>query len=208
MPRLTLDTTGIKSPLDIVPDEPRTEEAATIKTRTRTTKPQAPHRARPRRQNAAPQSPPSSTTTRPTFYGVGRPVQTSIAVDLELSERLEELARAGAVSVNALLVATLHAGLPTTVDDARQAAVLERADQPAKPRAERNIRLPAQLRARLDELTSGVQNVARRANRADIVNATLRSTTPHTAEDAAQLVSAYRRLVELEPLASASTSSG
>jgi hypothetical protein len=122
-------------------------------------------------------------------------------LDAELAQQLEELCRAGAVTFSALLVATLQSGLPTTGEQALRAAILERADRPRGARVERNVRLPEQLRVRLDQLTENVRDAARRATRADLTNAVLRAALPGDAEQAAKLVSDHHRRLELLPLA-------
>ena len=205
MARLTLDTTGIKSPLDMdergrrtpVPAKrPETKPAAKRRVKPGETTKAAPSRSR--RSSARSSEAQASPAT---FYGGGRPIQTSIALDPELVAKLEELSRAGAVSFNALLVAVLQAGLPRTGDDACRAAVHERAERPRAARVESNVRLPEQLRVRLDQLTSNVRDTAKRATRADLTNAVLRATMPTGAEPAAQLVNEHRRRLELLALA-------
>ncbi|MGA2926853.1 MAG: hypothetical protein ABSG43_12810, partial [Solirubrobacteraceae bacterium] len=173
--RLVLSTVGIKSPLDVDPDPPAAA--------------QAPRRARPapaRRRRAAPQ-PQTPGSEAPLsgdaggagpFYATGRPIQTSIALDLDCASRLDELARAARVSANALAVATLQVGLPTAADDARALIVEERVDSVGARRTERNLRLPEHLRARVDELTSVVRERVPRATRADLINAALRAQLP------------------------------
>jgi predicted transcriptional regulator len=199
MARLTLDTTGIKSPLDI--GAPAAPDAATPNRETPTGG-EAGERRAPRR----PPRPRSSTRAKPPpapppFYGAGRPIQTSLALDPELARQLDELARAAVVTFSALLVATLHCGLPTSGEQALRAAVTERADRPRGARVERNIRLPEQLRVRLDQLTENVRDATRRATRSDLANAALRVALPADAEHAAALVTEHHRRLELLPLA-------
>jgi hypothetical protein len=209
MTRLTLDTTGIKSPLDIgnpSPAKPAPVERAeparrkTAKVGAGESRSRPPRRSRPATDATTSAS---AATPRPSapFYGGGRPIQTSLALEAELATRVEELSRAGAVTFSALLVAVLQNGLPTTADQALRAAIHERADHPRGARVERNVRLPEQLRVRLDELTANVRDAARRATRADLTNAVLRSALPEDAEGAAKLVSDHRRRVELLALA-------
>jgi hypothetical protein len=210
MARLTLDMTGITSPLDLgdrgmpdrqppdpdTPPSPAASAAEPLEGRSP---------SRPRgRPPAQPQFAPEALARHdppPPFYGAGRPIQTSIALDAELARQIEDLARAAVVSVNALLVATLHAGLPATADAARHAAIIERADHSQAPRIETNVRLPEQLRARLDQLTANVRDATKRATRADLANAILRSAIPPDAEPAAKLVSDHHRRLELLALA-------
>ncbi len=200
MARLTLDTTGIKSPLDI--GAPAAPDAATPSRDTPTGgeagERRAPRRA-PRPRSSTRAKPPPAPP--PPFYGAGRPIQTSLALDPELARQLDELARPAAVTFSALLVATLHRGLPTSGEQALRAAVTERADRPRGARVERNIRLPEQLRVRLDQLTENVRDATRRATRSDLANAALRVALPADAEHAATLVTQHHRRLELLPLA-------
>lgn len=202
--RLTLSTVGIKSPLDVaqaaqapaVPPPGAAESAPPASAR----RPAAP-RARPRRTQAARAQQPATASRsagQAPFYGAGRPLQTSIALDAATSAQLEELARAARVSVNALAVAVLHAGLPLETDAVRSAIVDERVrragDQVA--RVERNLRLPEQLRARLDELTAAARQRLPRATRADLGNAALRRGLPADALAAARLVAEHAQRLE------------
>jgi Arc/MetJ-type ribon-helix-helix transcriptional regulator len=125
-------------------------------------------------------------------------VQTSIAVDADCSQLLEELARAAHVTLNALAVASLQAGLPAQSDAARAAIVDERIRRAGvtAARIERNLRLPEQLRARIDELVAAARERLPRVSRADLVNAALRGGLPANAEQAAELVCEYARRVE------------
>jgi len=133
------------------------------------------------------------------FYGTGRPLQTSIALDDDCASRLDELARAAGVSANALAVAALHAGLPAASDAARSAIVVERVNRAGirSARIERNLRLPEHLRARVDELTFAARGQLPRATRADLINAALRIGLPEDAEQGDGLVAAHAQRVEL-----------
>jgi len=132
------------------------------------------------------------------FYGSGRPLQTSIALDAELDELLEQVGRAARVPVNALVVAALQAGLPPHSDQAREAIVDERVSRAGQTpaRVERNLRLPEHLRARIDELVASARERLPRGSRADLVNASLRRGLPADAEQAAELVAAHARRLE------------
>ena len=132
------------------------------------------------------------------FYAAGRPLQTSIALDAAGAAQLEELARAARVSFNALAVAVLHAGLPLEADAVRSAIVDERVRRAGDhvARVERNLRLPEQLRARVDELTAAARDRLPRATRADLVNAALRRSLPTDAQAAAELVSEHAKRLE------------
>jgi hypothetical protein len=201
--RLTLSTIGIKSPLDVAqaaqPDAPA-PPAAEAAPRTPTKPPAGQTRARPRsaRVPGPRPAPDLQAIAAPPFYGAGRPLQTSIALDAALATQLEDLARAARVSFNALTVAVLHAGLPLEAEGVRSAIVDERVrragDQVA--RVERNLRLPEQLRARADVLTSAARDRLPRATRADLVNAALRRSLPHAAEAAAELVAEHAKRLE------------
>jgi hypothetical protein len=201
--RLTLSPTGIKSPLDVGTSPAEAETPPPPAAAQATEQPaRAPTRRAAARKPKAQTPPPSASATASEetkgtegtaarFYGGGYPIQTSIALDVQLLEQAMELAWAAAVSFTTLIVATLQAGLPTTAEQAVKLAVLERADHPAT-RIERNIRLPRQLRARLDEL-AGAHARAARVTRADLVNALMRQHLPDTAEAAAALCAAYTR---------------
>jgi hypothetical protein len=201
--RLTLSTVGIKSPLDV---QQAGEQAAA--------EPAAPDRApapapRPRAVAARPRAtaaparrerpePKVRASAGAPFYGSGRPLQTSIALDAACVAELEQLARAAHVSVNALAVAVLHGGLPLTADDARGAIVDERVRRAAETvaRVERNLRLPEQLRVRVDELTAAARQRLPRATRADLVNAALRRGLPQDAQAAADLAAEHAQRIE------------
>jgi predicted transcriptional regulator len=194
--RLTLSTAGIKSPLDLSQEREQTEDQVG---RVERSQPRAPSQRQPRRRS----TPASSYPRQPApadapFYGTGRPIQTSIALDPDCVARLEHLARDTGISTNALTVATLHAGLPAGDDDARAMIVDERVSRAGlrTARIERNLRLPEHLRARLDELTRTAQDRLPRATRADLVNAALRTGLPASAEQAAQLAISHARRVE------------
>jgi hypothetical protein len=189
--RLTLSTVGIKSPLDVGDgDEPREEPSV------RATPWRPPREARSPAEASRRSERPAAVAP---FYGTGRPLQTSIALDEDCTSRLGALARAAGVSANALAVAALHAGLPAAVDAARAAIVAERVSRAGLrgARIERNLRLPEHLRARVDELTFAARGQLPRATRADLINAALRSGLPADAEQAAGLVAAHAQRVEL-----------
>jgi hypothetical protein len=194
--RLTLSTVGIKSPLDLSDEQDQTQDD---EARTERSHPRAPSQSRPRTRS----TPASSHPRRPVaadgpFYGTGRPLQTSIAIDPDCATRLEQLARDTGISTNALTVAALHAGLPAGDDDARTMIVDERVARAGlrTARIERNLRLPEHLRDRLDELTGAAQARLPRATRADLVNAALRTGLPSTSQQAAELAISHARRVE------------
>ncbi len=194
MGRLTLSTVGIKSPLDVDENTPAAapsdQEAARAAPRPRPSRP----RSRPSRPARTLEKPDEQ---EPRFYGTGSRVQTSIALDAGHAQLLEELARAAHVTVNALAVAALQAGLPANNAAARAAIVEERVRRVGVPaRVERNLRLPLQLRARVDELVAAARESMPRVNRADLVNAALGSALPTDAQRAAELVADYARRLE------------
>jgi hypothetical protein len=198
--RLVLNTVGIKSPLDVGDVGERAAERAHPSQRSSA----EPAQQRPRspRRRAAPRRAPSraqaTTVATSAFYGSGRPLQTSIALNSACAARLDELARAAGVSVNALAVAALHAGLPAATDDARAAIVDERVNRAGEraARIERNLRLPEHLRARLDELTAAARGRLPRATRADLINAALARGLPADAEQAAHLAAEHAQRLE------------
>lgn len=192
--RLTLNTVGIKSPLDLSDDDGQNEDV-------RRSEPSPPRTRQPRRRKPPAEASPRSSeppTTETPFYGTGRPLQTSIALDDDCAMRLDELARAGGVSANALAVAALHAGLPVATDAARAVILDERVDRAGirSARIERNLRLPEHLRARVDELTFAARGQLPRATRADLINAALRAGLPENAERAFELVAGHARRLE------------
>jgi Arc/MetJ-type ribon-helix-helix transcriptional regulator len=203
MSRLTLNPTGIKSPLEVGTAQPGDPIEAQAEAKASP----SPRARKPPRSQAAPKKPAaearkSASAQAPAFYGGGYPVQTSIALDVQLIDRARELAWAAAVSFTTLVVATLQRDLPASSQDAIRLAVLERADHAPSQRAERNVRLPGQLRVRLDELI-GSEGRAARVTRADLVNALLRAHLPETAEATAALCAAYARQQALSSLRAA-----
>jgi hypothetical protein len=202
--RLTLSTIGIKSPLDVAQagQQPAAvpPQAAEPTPRVPAKPPAGQTRERPRRARKphARPAPDLHPVGDAPFYAAGRPLQTSIALDAAGATQLEELARAARVSFNALAVAVLHAGLPLEADAVRSAIVDERVrragDQVA--RVERNLRLPEQLRARVDALTAAARDRLPRATRADLVNAALRRSLPADAQAAAELVAEHAKRLE------------
>ena len=200
--RLTLNTAGIKSPLDIA--EPAAERSARAPAARRdavsspTAAPPAPRSARAGKANM-PRRPAQSDGDRPSFYGSGRPLQTAIALEAAHLAQLEQLARASGLSLNAIAVAALHDGLPATDVDARRSIVEERVARAGQGerRIEYNLRIPTELRACVDRLTRDSRERLPRAARADLVNAALRRSLPRDAQAATVLVAAFARNLEL-----------
>lgn len=205
--RLTLSGVGIKSPLDVAsaadasaPAAPAEDESASAAVKPkRVPREQGGSRSQQRsttRREPSPRPRPGAPADVQPFYGSGRRVQTSIALDAEQAGLLEELARAAHVTVNALAVASLHAGLPTRGDEAVSAIVDERVRRVGLTRVERNLRIPLQLRTRMDELVAIARSRVPHVNRADLVNAALVRGMPADAQQAAELVTNYARRLE------------
>jgi hypothetical protein len=117
--RLILSTVGIKSPLDLSDEQDQTQDD---EARTERPHPRAPTQPQPRtRHTPASNHPRRPAASDAPLYGIGRPLQTSIAIDPDCATRLEQLARDTGISTNALTVAAVHAGLPTGNEDARSA---------------------------------------------------------------------------------------
>lgn len=199
--RLTLSSVGIRNPLDVADAGRAAEDGAP-----RVAQPDVGGASRPRsstrspRRRAAPpatRAEPVAERTAP-FYGSGARVQTSIALDADYARLLDELARAAHVPVNALATAVVQAGLPSDNDEARAAIVDERVRcvDMGEARVQRNLRMPVQLRARIDELVAAARERMPRVNRADLVNAALGRGLPGDAQQAASLVADYSRRLE------------
>jgi hypothetical protein len=201
--RLTLNTAGIKSPLDIA--EPSADRAASQPALDQdrasgrsASRPRAPREASAVKATRPPRRG-DGQVDRPVFYGGGRPLQTAIALEAGHLEQLEQLARASGLSLNAIAVAVIHDGLPASAADARHSIVNERAARTARSarRVEYNLRIPTELRTRIDELTRDTRERLPRAARADLVNAALERSLPRDGQAAAALVAAFARDLEL-----------
>lgn len=134
--------------------------------------------------------------TRP-FLAAGRPLQTSVALEEPLAERLTALARAASVPANRLLVAVLESGIPLESGLLRDWLV---EDERAGRGVESNFRLPAQLRARMDALV-GQMPAGARVRRAQLINAVLKRHLPDDAHAAAALVTGFERREAIARLA-------
>ena len=141
---------------------------------------------------------PAPEPAEPPFYGTGRPLQTSIALDEDCDSMLDQFARAAGVSLNALAVAVLHSGLPSGADEARLMICEERIERAGSRsrRLERNFRLPEALRTRIDELMAAARPGTPRATRADLINAALRRGLPPGGKRAAALVIEHAQRAE------------
>lgn len=124
---------------------------------------------------------------------LGRPKQTALILDRDLSERADELVAATGprVTFAALVIAVLHFHLPVDGTAAAKAIggyrrrKLESLDHPWE---ERNARLPEPLRAELDDVVSGAVGRVAAVRRSTLVNALLDAHLPATPDDAARLV--------------------
>lgn len=201
--RLALSLVGIKSPLEVGEE---TATPAALAATPAPAKSRAPRRRVPSTSSTttakvadAPPVPAKRGAGAAPFYGLGRPLQTSIALNAKHVDLLTELAKASGSSVNAIAVAAIHAGLPGSSDVAREAILEERVRRAgnATPRLERNLRLAEQLRARIDELTAGARERLPRSERADLINVALERGMPPDAQAAAELVVQHARRLEL-----------
>lgn len=124
---------------------------------------------------------------------LGRPKQTALILDRDLSSRADELVAATGprVTFAALVIAVLHFHLPVDGTAAAKAIggyrrrKLESLDHPWE---ERNARLPEPLRAELDDVVSGAVGRVAAVRRSTLVNALLDAHLPATADDASRLV--------------------
>jgi hypothetical protein len=168
--------------------------------------PQAPAKPptpRRRRSQPASASPTPQQPTRPArgagagagdelFWAVGVLEQTSVSVDPSLLAAITTFSTELNLPVATLFAAIVHRGLPVDADAAADVVLLEQADHPGRGR-EYNLRLPVGLKTRLDELLKGASAQIGRANRADLINAALRASTPHDLDQARELCVSYRR---------------
>jgi hypothetical protein len=137
------------------------------------------------------------------FYGGGRRIATSIALNAEHLALLAELSKATGLALNAIAVAAIQSGLPVSSEAAREAIVAERVARAGarEPRREGQLRLPEQLRARTDELTAGARETLPRIERADLINAALERGLPSDAQSASELVATHAQRLELSQAA-------
>jgi predicted transcriptional regulator len=210
--RLTLSTVGIDSPLSVgetpppqpAPDE-QPEQASHAEQAEATKEASAPRpRRRPRSRVSSVDATPTGVATLPrergdgAFYGTGRPLETAMALNPTHLERLGELSRAASRSINAITVAALQAGLPGSTDAAGEAIVAEQRGRVGAldRRVRTTMRLPDDLRARIDELSVPALRLSRGA-RADLINAALERGLPADPYAAAALVDGHaRRLLD------------
>lgn len=113
--------------------------------------------------------------------------QTSMALDPELLASLDTYRRALGESQNAVLVAILRVGLPTSDEDAVDAMLTEKYEHQVR-RVEQNVRLPLPLLDRVDELVAPARAQDRSLSRAHLVNAALRAGMPESVDEARKLM--------------------
>jgi hypothetical protein len=132
------------------------------------------------------------------FYGTGRQVQTSMALNTGQLERLSDLVRATGSSLNAIVVAGLQAGLPAGADAACEAILAERVSRAGgvAPRVPTLIRLPRDLRLRIDELSVAARERVPRSVRADLINAALEQGVPSDPAAVMELVGEHAQRLE------------
>jgi len=199
--RLVLNTAGIKGVLAVGEDPPAAPISAAA--------PAEPP-ASPRRRSAQPRpASPALAAIAPApampaaergdaFYGTGRQVQTSMALNTGHLERLSDLVRATGSSLNAIVVAGLQAGLPTDADAACEAILAERVSRAGgvAPRVPTLIRLPRDLRLRIDELSVAARERVPRSVRADLINAALEQGVPSDPAAVIELVGEHAQRLE------------
>lgn len=124
---------------------------------------------------------------------LGRPKQTALILDRDLSSRADALVAATGprVTFAAVVTAILHFHLPADGEAAARTIgayrrrKLEALDHPWE---ERNARLPEPLRAELDDVVAGATGRVASVHRSTLVNALLDAHLPATPEDASRLV--------------------
>jgi hypothetical protein len=174
--RLVLNTAGIKGVLAVGEDPPIAQPVAAA--------PPAEPAASPRRRSAQPR--PAS------------PALAAIALNAAQLERLSDLVRATGSSLNAIVVAGLQAGLPTGADAACEAILAERVSRAGAvaPRVPTLIRLPRDLRLRIDELSVAARERVPRSVRADLINAALERGVPSDPAAVVELVGEHAQRLE------------
>jgi hypothetical protein len=200
--RLVLNTAGIKGVLAVGEDPP----AAPISAAAPAEPPASPRRRSAQPKAASPAlaaiapAPARSTAAErgDAFYGTGRQVQTSMALNTGQLERLSDLVRATGSSLNAIVVAGLQAGLPAGADAACEAILAERVSRAGgvAPRVPTLIRLPRDLRLRIDELSVAARERVPRSVRADLINAALEQGVPSDPAAVMELVGEHAQRLE------------
>lgn len=124
---------------------------------------------------------------------LGRPKQTALILDRDLSSRADALVAATGprVTFAAVVTAILHFHLPADGEAAARTIggyrrrKLEALEHPWE---ERNARLPEPLRAELDDVVAGATGRVASVHRSTLVNALLDAHLPATPDDASRLV--------------------
>jgi len=124
---------------------------------------------------------------------LGRPKQTALILDRELSGRADALVAATGprVTFAAVVTAILHFHLPADGEAAARTIGgyrRRRLDTLDHPWEERNARLPEPLRAELDDVVAGATGRVASVHRSTLVNALLDAHLPGTPDDASRLV--------------------
>jgi hypothetical protein len=187
--RLVLNTVGIKSPLDVRPNNRPMQSARRVQRAGRPAK----SPANLVRSRTAQTTARRSLTPTPVISGVQdrltvAPKLTSVALDIDLATQLDATARSAGVPANGLAVAALDAGLSTRRDDARRLLAHGGQGAPTHRKTQRTLSLPERLRVRADELSRTATGRTARAARSDLINAALREGLPDTPQLALALV--------------------
>ncbi len=124
---------------------------------------------------------------------LGRPKQTALILDRELSARADALVAATGprVTFAALVTAIVHFHLPADGGDAARtigAYRRRRLESLEQPWEERNARIPEALRDGLDDVVAGATGKVAAVRRSTLVNALLDAHLPSDADGAARLV--------------------
>ncbi|MCK9249647.1 MAG: hypothetical protein M0P31_11840 [Solirubrobacteraceae bacterium] len=124
---------------------------------------------------------------------LGRPKQTAMILDRDLSERADTLVAATGprVTFAAIVTAILHFHLPADGDAAARTIGgyrRRRLDALDHPWEERNARVPEGLRDTLDDVVAGATGRVASVRRSTLVNALLDAHLPSDPDEAARLV--------------------
>lgn len=124
---------------------------------------------------------------------LGRPKQTALILDRDLSARADALVAGSGprVTFAAIVTAVLHFHLPADGEAAARRIGgyrRRRLEALEHPWEERNARLPEPLRAELDDVVAGATGRVASVRRSTLVNALLDAHLPADAGDAARLV--------------------
>jgi hypothetical protein len=192
MPKIefTLKDSVVRKPAGPRPPAPELERAAAPD--------RQPSPTRAPRKRGAPRAPSTAKadTARPRARvadqaPAGRPVQTSITLAPAVWQQLDELApaRTGEL-LNALLREHAPADLAAAVRLIEQ--LLAQPDEHGQLGEERNLRIPRELRLRLDELSAGLTTVGGRGVRSQLIEAIARLHAPESPQAAQELLASSR----------------